>query len=196
MHTLATESWTEGQRWVTTFAYHFWAFYWYPCQRRSVCDLASPIQAPSGLLKTMSVYVHEESWTPVAGTGPGAHFGHCCGWSFGRCGDCPNYQWRGTLAPHHILHQPSPRDQAEEIDERDILWRRCKEQRRGREGASLFAHAPLGWPHTPRGLPGGWLDRQGLEKQYEEVKSGEQKLHLEANFSFLFVYLELRRKDN
>lgn len=143
----------------STFAYHFWAFYWYPCQKRSVCDLACPIQAPSGLLKTMTVSVHEESWSPVAGTGPGAHSAHCCGWSFERCGDCPNYQWRGTLARHHSLHHPSPRDQAEEIDESDILWRRCKEQRWGREGASLFAHVPLGWPHTPRGLPGGWLDR-------------------------------------
>lgn len=126
---ITTESWKE-RYWsdISTFAYRSWVFYWYPCQRRSACDLASPIQALSGLLKTMTVSVRKDSWTPVAGTGAGAHFGHCYGWSFGRHGDCPNYQWQGTLARHRSLHHLSRQDQAGESDERDILWRRCKGQ--------------------------------------------------------------------
>lgn len=160
MHKITTESWIERNFWViSAFAYRFWVLYWYPCQRRSACDLATPVRAPSGLLKTMSACGGEESWTPASGTGPGAHFGHCCGWSFVRRGDSPGYRWRGILARHHSLRHPSPQDQAERSGERNILWKRCKGQRQGREGASLLAHSPRGWPHTPRGLPGSRLER-------------------------------------
>lgn len=156
-HALTPECWIEWWH-RSVLAYRSWIFYWYQCQKRSACDLATPGLAPSGLLRTTSVWGAEDSWTLVAGTGPGAHFGHCCGWSFGRRDDCPGYRWRGTPAHHRTLHRMSPQDRAES-DKRGIPRRRWKGQRRGREGASLLAHSPLGWPHTPRVLPGIWLER-------------------------------------
>lgn len=130
MHMLTTESWKKQKFGdISAFAYRAWVLYWYPCQRRSAHDLATLVQAPSGLLKTMSACGGEESLTPVAGTGLGAHFGHCCGWSFGRGGDCPGYRWRGTLARHRSLRHLSPQDQAEKSDERNLLWKRWKGQR-------------------------------------------------------------------